>query len=81
MSSKFGNSFSTYNHIYRITRRAGFKSTKAINSRLISERVVAARVVWAKQHLKQDWGNVWFSDECSVWLNRGNVRFFTNGTS
>ena len=49
---------------------------RAIHS---SGKTAKNRVQWCKNNKKQDWDKIFFSDECSVWLERDSVRMWTRG--
>ena len=76
LSSKFTDTPSK-STVYRATRACGFDSRSPVIGPFITDEPAKKRVEWCKIHKKREWANVFFTDECSIWLNRGTVGIWT----
>ena len=76
LSSKFTDTPSK-STVYRATRACGFDFRSPVIGPFITDETAKKRVEWCKIHKKREWENVFFTDECSIWLNRGTVGIWT----
>ena len=67
--------------IYRSTRALGFNRKTPVLGPFITQETAIKRVEWCKKHKEWVWENVIFTDECSIWLNRGSVGIWTKATA
>ena len=61
--------------VYRATRACGFDFRSPVIGPFITDETAKKRVEWCKIHKKREWANVFFTDECSIWLNRGTEEY------
>ena len=59
--------------VYRATCACGFDFRSPVIGPFITDETAKKRVEWCKIHKKREWENVFFTDECAIWLNRGTV--------
>ncbi|KAI6656113.1 hypothetical protein LOD99_1446 [Oopsacas minuta] len=76
LSSKYTDAPST-STVYRATRACGFNFKQPVMGPFITPLIAKNRVEWCKDHVNYCWENVFFTDECSIWLNRGSVGMWT----
>ncbi|KAI6646237.1 hypothetical protein LOD99_9379 [Oopsacas minuta] len=74
--SKYADAPST-STVYQATRACGFNFKQPVMGPLITPLIAKNRVEWCKDHVNYCWENVFFTDECSIWLNRGSVSMWT----
>ena len=70
---KYPDTLST-STVFRAIHSSGFRYRKSIKGPFITDKTSKNRVEWCKNNKRQDWNKIFFSDECSVWLERDSVR-------
>ena len=65
--------------IRRTAKKLGYSKKVAIRGSGITPANEIKRVAWAKKHMNIHWKNMFFSDECSIWLQSGRIMLWTKG--
>ena len=80
LHANLSSSSSQAPHPSRLTIKrlaCGFDFRSPIIGPFITDETAKNRVEWCKIHKKREWENIFFTDECSIWLNRGTVGIWT----
>ena len=66
--------------VRRTLIKMGYSKKAPVRGPNITPTHEKTRVAWAKKHRLIHWQKVFFTDECSIWLNVGNLHIWTKGS-
>ena len=58
-------------------KRRGLQYRPVVKVPALSPLHIAKRIEWCKKMKAQDWYKVFFTDECSIWMNSGRIYVWT----
>ncbi|KAI6654438.1 hypothetical protein LOD99_834 [Oopsacas minuta] len=58
-------------------KRRGLQYRQVVRIPALSQLHITKRIEWCKRMRSQNWSKVFFTDECSIWMNSGKIYVWT----